>query len=348
MATFAATVFLFAWAALSAAALAAAQPVEEELPPADPVDVLKHEVKMLRGQKTALQDDKQALLKTVQQVLRTNQTQAAVLERQVTDMARAKASAEERCARERASLESETKKAEESTAAAQEVIQALRDENLELQSKLRRMMLDVENGKKRSDALAADKQHLMQAMHGLLRQSMEQSKAAAAEKKERAKAAKNVSSSAQAAHRHLGKTGAASRVRGHRRSARRAPSMEEDPTSYMAEVGAISGYIARAEALQATAGVAEIPSSQNLLGRPQGDQDSNERQGTSSATSAISAASEEAWSPLDDINPKARQPQHAPPKKQAAMPAEDEDEDGGVRRLLKQAEEELASGTGAD
>jgi len=319
---------LFACQALVASVTKVSQPV-------DAVDLLKHEVRTLNGEKERLQDDKQALLNTVQQVLKGNTTREDVLRRQIAELTQAKASEERDFARERASLQAQVHKAEETDAAGKEVLQSLQDQNVDLKAQVEKLGEELAANHKTIDVLTYDKQHLMQAMHKLLRANVEHAEKEAPAAVASAVVAKKDTTNVTEAH-HNGTVGNLRKK--HKAAKPQAPSLEKDPTAYMAETSAMNSYIARSTAeeefgvtaTQAPVAAPEEGASVNFVKWLNG-------QGSSGSERAHRMTAAGA-SPLDAINPQAK-----PVQAHKEQPSEPDEADvvEGVDTLLKQAQDEL-------
>lgn len=231
----------------------AAESAPQQTPkPLSAEEVLQYQVEQLKLENAKLQDDKQQLLNTVRTFMQSNETR--LMQQQLTELARLKASSETRCATERAELQAaaaqvggqlkiETDKLNATTVSARETIQSMKDFNKQLSTKLFATQAELEETKNRAGALASDKQQVLEAMHGVLKENDVYAKDA-------------VAKAAREQRRHLRKEAEAAAVRklrGHhkRKNAtegglrlRRKPTPQEDPTLYMGDESAITDFIA--------------------------------------------------------------------------------------------------------
>jgi len=222
--------------------------------PLSAVEVLQYEVNRLKQENAKLEDDKQQLLNTVRTFMQNNETR--LLQRQLVDLTNLKASVENRCAHERAELQAqaaqvggqlkiEIDKLNATSVSTRETIQSMKDYNKQLTTKLFATQAEMEDWKRRAEAAASDKQQVVEAMNGVLKQNdlyLKEAKARATHEQR-----KHLRKEAETAavkklrgmqhHNHKNATEGGRRLR-------RKPTPQEDPTLYMGDESAITDYIA--------------------------------------------------------------------------------------------------------
>lgn len=291
----------------------------------DSVQVLEQEVRDLKVRAISLEDDKQALVNTVQQVMRTNSTME--IKRQLDEVVSLKASLEVRCAAERKELQARVNETTQGCAAKvqaarddkesnEEVSQALREQNMELQDTVAQLQAEQAAMKKALHKVTADRDDLMKSLHSVLRKA-----ANPPTPKPQAAATVRHEKRPESHHKRLKHSNGTN-------SSQPAEVDWSDPVQVMGETKEISSYLAKVSAEDAMEKAADEarkaqapkPKKQDM----QGWLDSPD-----SALSADTLASAKSGpSPLDLIAPTTTP---APP---AAADADD-----GVSNLLREAED---------
>jgi len=298
----------------------------------DSVQVLEQEVRDLKVRAISLEDDKQALVNTVQQVMRTNSTME--IKRQLDEVVSMKAALEVRCAAERKELQARVNETTQGCAAKvqaarddkesnEEVSQALREQNMELQDTVAQLQAEQAAMKKELHKVTADRDDLMNSLHSVLRKA-----ANPPTPKPQAAATVRHEKRPQSHHKRPKHSNGTN-------SSQPAEVDWNDPVQVMGETKEISSYLAKVSAEDAVekaadeARKAQEPKPKKM----QGWLDSPD-----SALSADTLASGKSGpSPLDLIAPTTT----------PAPPAAAADADDGVSNLLREAEDS-AGGLSAD
>mmetsp|Transcript_165056 Transcript_165056/g.317017 ORF Transcript_165056/g.317017 Transcript_165056/m.317017 type:complete len:464 (+) Transcript_165056:1-1392(+) len=155
-----------------------------EAPPVDEVTVLKQEIKDLHKHEDSLKADKDALVATLQRFMAVNiSSKSAKLEKKVADITDLKIAEEARFTHDRAVLESQVKKAEANSSSLREVMHDLQEQNLALQKELKRSWAEAANLTKQQKDAEADKEGLVTALQGMVRDNSKLKKELAKSKK---------------------------------------------------------------------------------------------------------------------------------------------------------------------